>query len=66
MSSRAVRKAMRRMEAQKEKHNDVPTAVSEPDEEEGDEEEGSTAAPSNPFAMVCRRSREMLRDSWMR
>jgi hypothetical protein len=54
MSSRAVRKAMRRMEAQKEKQNDVPIVVPEPEEEEEEAEEASASAPSNPFAMVCK------------
>jgi hypothetical protein len=45
---------MRRMEAQKEKQNDVPTVIPEPEEEEEEADEASASAPSNPFAMVCK------------
>jgi hypothetical protein len=54
MRSRAVRKAMRRLEAQKERAEDGPKAGRDDEEEdEEDEEEVSTTVLSNPFAMVC-------------
>jgi len=58
MSSRAVRKAIRRREVQKEKKEAVPKAVPDQGEEvEVEEEETVQAvAPSNPFAVVSKRT----------
>ena len=50
MSSRAVRKALKRREAQKDREKEVVGDVDiEEEEEDGDDE---IAAPANPFAMV--------------
>ena len=49
MSSRAVRKALKRLEAQKELQQETTNAAPD-DEQEEDEEE--TRGPSNPFALV--------------
>ena len=48
MSSRAVRKALKRLEAQKELQQETASDV--PNDEEDEEED--TRGPSNPFAMV--------------
>ena len=48
MSSRAVRKALKCLEAQKELQQESTNNVSDEDEEEEEE----TTRPSNPFAMV--------------
>jgi len=48
MSSRAVRKALKRLEAQKELQQESTNNVPDDDEEEEEESTG----PSNPFAMV--------------
>ena len=48
MSSRAVRKALKRLEAQKELERRVPKEDEQPEDEEAD----VTPAPVNPFAMV--------------
>jgi len=52
MGSRAVRKAIRRLDVQKEKEEAVPKAVPEEEQAEDEEEELSTAVPANPFAVV--------------
>jgi hypothetical protein len=53
MSSRAVRKALKRLEAQKELEKGLSKDIDEPvvddDEEEGDDD---VPPPVNPFAMV--------------
>jgi hypothetical protein len=49
MSSRAVRKALKRLEAQKGLQQETTNEISEEEEEE---EEMETSGPSNPFAMV--------------
>jgi len=52
MSSRAVRKALKRLEAQKEMELS-PEKEDVQEEEDGEEEEEQVASrPSNPFAMV--------------
>jgi hypothetical protein len=50
MSSRAVRKALKRLELQKGLERETSNDHSIEDNE--DEEEKDTKAPSNPFAMV--------------
>jgi DNA-binding GntR family transcriptional regulator len=50
MSSRAVRKALKRMEAEKGLEKEARKGVPAEDEEEEEEEE--TRPPRNPFAMV--------------
>ena len=50
MSSRAVRKALKRMEAEKGLEKETQKDVHADDEEEEEEEE--TRPPRNPFAMV--------------
>ena len=53
MSSRAVRKELKRLEAQKELERRVPKEDEQPEDENEDEEaEDVTPAPVNPFAMV--------------
>jgi len=51
MSSRAVRKALKRLEAQKELEKKSGKDSTAEDEDNGDEED-ITMTPSNPFAMV--------------
>lgn len=53
MSSRAVRKALKRLEAQKELEKNVTRVEQHPEEDEDeDEAEDFSPAPVNPFAMV--------------
>ena len=54
MSSRALRKALKRLEAQKELERGTPKKDEQPEEEEEDDDEAAdvTPAPVNPFAMV--------------
>ena len=55
MSSRAVRKALKRLEAQKELEKESSIATS-PDDDEAEvrvDDNDNTGLPSNPFAMVC-------------
>ena len=53
MSSRAVRKALKRLEAQKEMELRPEKEDVAEEEEEEEEEEQLGSRPSNPFAMVC-------------
>jgi hypothetical protein len=52
MSSRAVRKALKRMEAEKGLEKETRKDVPAEEEEEEEEVEEETRPPRNPFAMV--------------
>jgi hypothetical protein len=52
MSSRAVRKALKRLEAQKGLEKDTPKNVAAEDKTDEEEEDEEIRTPANPFAMV--------------
>jgi len=61
MSSRAVRKALKRLEAQKELEKGIPKEDEQLEQDTEDEEvEDVTLAPANPFAMVSSLKKQTL------